>query len=160
RQSGRDAEEDEDGQVVRKHQNLVTRAAPSSSPRILQDLENISGADGETRTLTPCGASPSSWCVYQFHHVRMNQKRHAQSSPGCVTAAAAHLRSAVHSPAPRPAARAREPAQCPKVPPAPTRANPWAWPEPVHPKPASRSAGTSAPPWALRSSCPCTRARG
>ena len=28
-----------------------------------------SGADGETRTHTACAATPSRWCVYQFHHV-------------------------------------------------------------------------------------------
>ena len=27
------------------------------------------GADGETRTHTACAATPSRWCVYQFHHV-------------------------------------------------------------------------------------------
>lgn len=26
------------------------------------------GALGETRTRTPFGATPSRWCVYQFHH--------------------------------------------------------------------------------------------
>ena len=26
-------------------------------------------AQGGTRTRTPCGATPSRWCVYQFHHL-------------------------------------------------------------------------------------------
>src|SRR5262249_31754899 len=30
---------------------------------------NVSGADGETRTHTAFAATPSRWCVYQFHHV-------------------------------------------------------------------------------------------
>ena len=27
------------------------------------------GAEGGIRTHTPCGATPSRWCVYQFHHL-------------------------------------------------------------------------------------------
>ena len=38
----------------------------SSKPLILG--ANLS-AQGGTRTRTPCGATPSRWCVYQFHHL-------------------------------------------------------------------------------------------
>ena len=87
-----DDEENQNGKVVRDHLtygHLALKAATvkrsSSLPRVLPPLDRrafykmiktIGGAVGETRTLTPCGASPSSWCVYQFHHVRMNPKRH------------------------------------------------------------------------------------
>ena len=42
----------------------------------------LDGADGETRTLTPCGARTEIWCVYQFHHVRKTSKRKRQAAPG------------------------------------------------------------------------------
>jgi hypothetical protein len=36
----------------------------------LPDLKSlVGGADGEIRTHTACAATPSRWCVYQFHHV-------------------------------------------------------------------------------------------
>ena len=31
----------------------------------------ITGAEGGIRTPTPCGATPSRWCVCQFRHFRM-----------------------------------------------------------------------------------------
>jgi hypothetical protein len=37
--------------------------------RALNRLESP-GAVERTRTSTPCGANPSSWCVYQFRHDR------------------------------------------------------------------------------------------
>ena len=33
------------------------------------------GADGEIRTLTAFAATPSRWCVYQFHHVGSGKSR-------------------------------------------------------------------------------------
>lgn len=30
---------------------------------------SLGNAQGGTRTRTPCGATPSRWCVYQFHHL-------------------------------------------------------------------------------------------
>ena len=30
---------------------------------------SFGNAQGGTRTRTPCGATPSRWCVYQFHHL-------------------------------------------------------------------------------------------
>src|SRR5216684_5556441 len=30
---------------------------------------SLLSAQGGTRTRTPCGATPSRWCVYQFHHL-------------------------------------------------------------------------------------------
>ena len=32
-------------------------------------LSPACSAQGGTRTRTPCGATPSRWCVYQFHHL-------------------------------------------------------------------------------------------
>ena len=42
----------------------VTASAPSR-----RAATDPSGADGETRTHTAFAATPSRWCVYQFHHV-------------------------------------------------------------------------------------------
>ncbi len=33
------------------------------------------GAEGGIRTLTPCGATPSRWCVCQFRHFRTGGER-------------------------------------------------------------------------------------
>src|SRR3989344_4619610 len=38
-------------------------------------IEKMNGADGETRTPTACATSPSSWRVYQFHHVGGKRER-------------------------------------------------------------------------------------
>ena len=39
------------------------------------------GAHGATRTLTACAATPSRWCVYQFHHVGKTRGFYLNSSP-------------------------------------------------------------------------------
>ena len=36
--------------------------------------KNGNGAEGGIRTLTPCGATPSRWCVCQFRHFRMGDE--------------------------------------------------------------------------------------
>src|SRR5690606_702297 len=40
-----------------------------------------SGAQGETRTRMPRGATPSRWCVYQFHHLGIFAWLFAPASP-------------------------------------------------------------------------------
>ena len=40
------------------------------------------GAVERTRTSTPCGANPSSWCVYQFRHDRTRQRPAPLANPG------------------------------------------------------------------------------
>ena len=36
--------------------------------------KNGNGAEGGIRTLTPCGATPSRWCVCQFRHFRIGDE--------------------------------------------------------------------------------------
>src|SRR5687767_5192001 len=48
-------------------EETVDLPAPLSSPSTVGNPFD-SYAEGGTRTRTPCGATPSRWCVCQFHH--------------------------------------------------------------------------------------------
>src|SRR6476620_11629279 len=52
-----------------KMEDLARKSSASDPSRLL------SGADGETRTLTAFATAPSRRRVYQFHHVGVSRKR-------------------------------------------------------------------------------------
>ena len=49
-------------------------------------------AQGGTRTRTPCGATPSRWCVYQFHHLGLLSKLIPPAGAGLATVFVARAR--------------------------------------------------------------------
>jgi integrase len=66
---------------------------------------SCASAQGGTRTRTPCGATPSRWCVYQFHHLGLDcilLSRPTSVNAESARSAWAHLTHCLRQRCPRP----------------------------------------------------------
>ena len=60
------------GKMIGTNMAHIKKTEPVSSGFSI--TKKCNGAEGETRTPMARAATPSRWCVYQFHHFGMNRK--------------------------------------------------------------------------------------